>query len=358
MHVVHVGNSLGGTLPVSAAGGSRRRALGLGRGAVAQSGPDRKIGTGGFQPSEGARRTAAQCRWHVARVMCWVLLLGVGAPVHAQVRVVDDTSHPIELAEPARRIVSLAPHITELLFAAGAGDRVVGVVAYSNHPPAARHLPSVGSYTGVDTEAILALRPDLVVGWQGGNQPAELDLLAGLGVAVYRTDPRTLADIPRAIRQLGQLAGTRDFAEAAARTFEMGLAALAESHRNARRVSVFYQVWDAPIMTVGGDHWISQIIDLCGGTNVFAALKAPTPTVSLEAVLATAPEVILTGGMGDVKPAWLAQWRNWPQLPAVRSSNLHAINPDWLQRAGPRLLDGARAVCAALDQARTLPPAR
>lgn len=356
MHVVHVGNSLGGALPATAAVGSRRRALGLGQSAVPQSGPDRTIGTGGLEPAKAAGRTPARRWWHVAQVMWWALLLG--APVHAQVRVVDDTSLPIELAEPARRIVSLAPHITELLFAAGAGDRVVGVVAYSNHPPAARRLPSVGSYTGVDTEAILALRPNLVVGWQGGNQPAELDLLAGLGVAVYRTDPRTLADIPRAIRQLGRLAGTRDSAEAAARTFEVGLSALAESHRNARRVSVFYQVWDAPIMTVGGDHWISQIIDLCGGTNVFAALKAPTPTVSLEAVLATAPEVILTGGMGDVKPAWLAQWRNWPQLPAVRSGNLHVINPDWLQRAGPRLLDGARAVCAALDQARTIPPAR
>lgn len=356
MHVVHLGNSLGGGLPATHAGGSRRRAPGPGRSALAQNDPDRKIGTGGFNPAAAACRAAGRCRWHVALVTCWILLLE--APVHAQVRVVDDTGHPIERTVPARRIVSLAPHITELLFAAGAGDRVVGVVAYSDHPPAARRLPSVGSYTGVDTEAILALRPDLVVGWQGGNQPAELDLLAGLGIAVYRTDPRTLADIPLAIRQLGRLAGTRDSAEAAARTFETGLAVLAARHRNVRRVSVFYQVWDVPIMTIGGDHWISQIIDLCGGTNVFAALKAPTPTVSLEAVLAAAPEVILTGGMGDVKPAWLAQWRNWPQLPAVQAGNLHVINPDWLQRAGPRLLDGARAVCTALDQARTGPPGR
>lgn len=284
----------------------------------------------------------------------WLMLLGVqiGAPLQAQVSQSDDTGRRIELAAPAQRIVSLAPHVTELLFAAGAGSQVVGVVAYSDHPPAARGLPSVGSYTGIDVEAILALRPDLVVGWQGGNAPDQLDLLARMGLPVYRSDPRTLADIPASLRRLGRLAGTPEQAESAAAAFEAGLAALAESHREVRRLRVFYQVWDTPLMTVGGDHWISQVIALCGGDNPFAGMRNLTPTVSLEAVLAAAPEVILAGGMADAEPLWLAQWQRWRALPAVRGGHLYAINPDWLQRAGPRLLDGGRAVCAALDRAR------
>lgn len=289
----------------------------------------------------------------------WLMLLGmqVCTSLQAQVRQLDDTGRWVELAAPAQRIVSLAPHVTELLFAAGAGNRVVGGVAYSDYPPAARGLPSVGSYTGVDVEAILALRPDLVVGWQGGNAPDQLELLARMGLPVYRSDPRTLADIPASLRRLGRLAGTADRAESAADTFEAGLASLAESHREARRLRVFYQVWDTPLMTVGGGHWISQVIALCGGDNPFAGLRTLTPTVSLEAVLAAAPEVILAGGMAGAEPAWLTRWQAWRALPAVRGGHVYAINPDWLQRAGPRLLDGARAVCADLDRARADPTA-
>ena len=272
------------------------------------------------------------------------------------VQATDDTGLRITLAAPARRIVSLAPHVTELLFAAGAGDRVVGGVDYSDHPPAARKLRTVGSYTHVNVEAVLALEPDLVVGWRAGNRPEQLQQLEQLGLPVYRTDPQKLADIPAALRSLGRLAGTADQADTAAHAFEAGLAALAASHRAARRVRVFYQVWDQPLMTVGGGHWIDQAIALCGGENVFAGLRTSTPTVSLEAVLAAAPEVILAGGMGGKEPAWLAQWQQWPNLPAVRAGHLHAIDPDWLQRAGPRLLLGARAVCSALDQARADKP--
>lgn len=292
----------------------------------------------------------------LAAVMCGAL--AAGQAWAAALEVVDDSGQRITLVGPARRIVSLAPHVTELLFAAGAGNRVVGRVDYSDHPPIARGLPSVGSYTGVDVEAVLALAPDLVVGWQGGNRPSDLDRLVRLGLPVYRTDPVMLTDIAATLRKLGRLAGTTDRAEAAAQSFEGGLAELAASHRAARRVRVFYQVWDQPLMTVGGGHWIDQVITLCGGENVFADLRTPTPTVSLEAVLAAAPEVILAGGMGGKEPAWLARWRQWPALPAVRAGHLHAIDPDWLQRAGPRLLLGARAVCGALDQARADKPAR
>ena len=289
------------------------------------------------------------------------VMFGALAASHAwaaALEVVDDSGQRITLVGPARRIVSLAPHVTELLFAAGAGDRVIAGVDYSDHPPAARRLRTVGSYTDVNVEAVLALRPDLVVGWRAGNRPEQLQQLEQLGLPVYRTDPQRLADIPAALRSLGRLAGTADQADTAAHAFEAGVAALAASHPDGRRVRVFYQVWDQPLMTVGGGHWIDQVITLCGGENVFADLRTPTPTVSLEAVLAAAPEVILAGGMGGKEPAWLARWRQWPALPAVRAGHLHAIDPDWLQRAGPRLLLGARAVCGALDQARADKPAR
>lgn len=290
-------------------------------------------------------------------MLACVMLCALGArhAWAAALEAVDDSGQRITLAGPAKRIVSLAPHVTELLFAAGAGDRLIAGVDYSDHPPAARRLRTVGSYTDVNVEAVLALQPDLVVGWRSGNRPEQLHQLEQLGLPVYRTDPDRLADIPAALRNLGRLAGSRERAEAAARAFEAGLAELATGHRAARRVRVFYQVWNQPLMTVGGGHWIDQVITLCGGENVFADLRTPTPTVSLEAVLAAAPEVMLAGGMGGREPAWLAQWQQWPDLPAVRAGHLYAIDPDWLQRAGPRLLLGARAVCAALDRARPGP---
>lgn len=283
------------------------------------------------------------------------LLLGfcIASTVQAAIEVRDDLGRPIKLDAPARRIVSLAPHITEQLFAAGAGDRVVGVVQYSDYPAAAQSLPRVGGYSNLDLEAVLALKPDLIIGWHSGNRAHQLERLDGLGIALYLSEPRKLDDIAHGLERLGELAGTPEPAREAARRFRERHAALAARYRQTTPVSLFYQLWNQPLMTVNDQHLIADVIRLCGGRNVFGSLPQLTPTVSEEAVLAADPAVIVASGMGESRPEWLDRWRRWPSLQAVRQDGLHFIPPDLIQRHTPRILDGAERLCGFLEQART-----
>lgn len=283
---------------------------------------------------------------------CLVWLLCLPLWTQAAITVSDGSGRRITLAQPAQRIVSLAPHLTELLFAAGAGEQVVGVVSYSNWPPAARGLPEVGSYNALDLERVLALRPDLVLAWSSGNNSAQLERLEHLGLTVYRHEPHVPEDIPHMLEQIGLLAGSAVVADAAAAQWRTRLQHLRVQHAQAEPLTVFYQVWHQPLMTVSGAHLISAAIELCGGRNVFAALPVLAPQVSLEAVLAADPQVIIASGMAEERPDWLDDWKRWPQLVAVRDHNLYFIPPDLLQRAGPRFIDGAERLCAALEQAR------
>ncbi len=280
------------------------------------------------------------------------VLLGQPCSANAQIELTDDAGQRIVLAEPARRIVSLAPHITEILFAAGAGERVVGVVAYSDYPEAARALPQVGGYTQIDLEAIVGLRPDLVIGWRSGNRDAHLARLQAMGIPVFLNEPRNLDDVARSLEQVGRLAGSEDAARAAATAFRARHAALAARHASQPPVRTFYQIWDRPLMTINDEHLIADVIRLCGGSNVFGSLTQLAPTIGVEAVLAANPEAIVASGMGDARPEWLDQWARWPQLEATRRDNLFFIPPELIQRHTPRILDGAERLCAQLETAR------
>ena len=284
------------------------------------------------------------------------LLLGHAATAGAQIELTDDAGQRIVLAQPAQRIVSLAPHVTEILFAAGAGERVVGVVAYSDYPQAARALPQVGGYTQVDLEAIVSLRPDLVIGWRSGNRDAHLARLQAMGIPVYLNEPRSLDGVARSLEQFGRLAGSEDAAHAAATAFRARHAALAARYAGQPPVRTFYQIWDRPLMTINDEHLIADVIRLCGGSNVFGSLSQLAPTIGVEAVLAANPEAIVASGMGDARPEWLDQWARWPQLEATRRDNLFFIPPDLIQRHTPRILDGAERLCAQLETARTRRP--
>lgn len=276
----------------------------------------------------------------------------VATPLHAELAVVDDAGRNVRLARPAQRIVSLAPHVTELLFAAGAGPHVVGAVAYSDYPEAARKLPRVGGYGNIDMEAIAALKPDLVIAWKTGNRDAHLDKLAALGIAVYVNEPRSLDDVARSLESLGALAGTERAGRAAADAFRAQRDELARRYGGRPRVRMFYQIWDKPLMTINDEHLISDAIRLCGGENVFGALPQLAPTIGVESVLAVDPEVIVASGMGEARPDWLDQWKRWPKLAAAAADNLYFIPPELIQRHTPRLLDGAAQLCRFLDEAR------
>jgi iron complex transport system substrate-binding protein len=275
------------------------------------------------------------------------------APSFAEITAVDASGHTVKLAQPAKRIVSLAPHLTEQLFAAGAGGRIVGAVDFSDYPPEARALPRIGNYANLDLEAIAALKPDLALAWQSGSNSGQLARLAALGVPVYVDEPRTLEDIARNLETLGMLTGSPGTARKAAQDFRARLDDLRQRHAARPSVRTFYQVWNQPLLTVNGRHLISAVIELCGGENIFAASGPLTPTVSTEAVLAARPEAIVASGMDEARPEWLDQWRRWPELAAVKADNLFFIPPDIIQRHTPRLLDGAARMCEQLEQARS-----
>ena len=271
----------------------------------------------------------------------------------ADIVVKDDTGQEVRLKQPARRIVSLAPHITEVLFAAGAGERVVGTVSYSDYPQAAKSIALVGTYTQFDLEAIVALKPDLVIGWFSGNLPASIDKLRRLGLPVFLSQPDHIEDVARTLEQFGRLAGSETIADAAARRFREHHAQLQARYANRPPVEVFYEVWNQPLMTINGHQIISDILRLCGAHNVFAELPTLAPQVTEESVLAANPEAIIASGMGEARPEWLDQWKHWPQLIAVARGNLFFVPPQLIQRHTPRMLDGAERACADIETART-----
>ncbi|MDQ6916320.1 MAG: cobalamin-binding protein [Pseudomonadota bacterium] len=264
----------------------------------------------------------------------------------------DAVGTRIELAAPAQRIVSLAPHATELLFAAGAGNRVVGVLAPADWPPEAADVARVGDARAIDLERVVALRPDLAVAWPY-LAPAQIERLRELGIAVYLSDPHTPEAIADDLERLGTLAGTSESAQRSASDFRARLVAVRSRQRGGARVRVFYEIWHQPLYTIGGGHLISAAIDRCGGENVFASLAMPAPSVSVEGVIAAAPEAIVAGTDGAVRPLWLDAWQSWPSVPAVARGNLFVVDANLLHRAGPRFVDGIEALCSALDRART-----
>ncbi|PLW83046.1 cobalamin-binding protein [Kineobactrum sediminis] len=264
----------------------------------------------------------------------------------------DFLGRSVQLEAPARRIVALAPHIVENLFSAGAGNRLVGVVSYSNFPEAARGLPLVGSYNAFSLEQIIAAQPDLILMWGSGNGAGALQKLERLGIPVFVSELRQLADIPASIRKLGILAGTTARSEPEARRLEREFGRLAARFQDKRPLSVFYQIWHEPLQTVNGEHLISQVIGLCGGSNIFADAPTLAPRINLESVLARNPDVIVAGGMSAAAPAWLGDWHRYPTLGAVIGNGLVAINPDHMQRPTARILEGAQDLCARLDSLR------
>jgi iron complex transport system substrate-binding protein len=275
---------------------------------------------------------------------------------HAAVSAVDDAGNTVTLSAPAERVIGLSPHITELIYAAGGGAKLVGAVSYSDYPPAAQQVPRVGDNRSLDLERIVALKPDLIVVWRHGNAQQQLDKLRELHIPLFFSEPRRLDDVATSLTRLGVLLDTSSVAQGAADTYRHDIAQLRERYANRTPVSVFYQVWDQPLMTLNGEHVISDVIALCGGRNVFAALKPLAPTVSTEAVLAANPDAIVTSSQGATAPdkplPGLDRWRAWPTLTAVAHGNLFAIDGDLLTRPAPRIAQGAAELCKDLDLAR------
>lgn len=291
-----------------------------------------------------------QKRWAAVGLM---LAIFATSAVYADTRVEveDDLGHIIRLERPAQRVVALAPHLVEVIYAVGSGDRLVGAVDHSDFPANAQTKPRVGSYVAFSTEAILRLQPDLVLAWYSGNGPQQLAQIRALGIPVYFTEPRKLEDIGLAMEKIGVLTGSPS-AQQARQQFDATLNALTGTYARRQPLDVFYQVWNEPLQTVNDEHMISDIIRRCGGRNVFASTQTLAPQVSVESVLRLNPQVIVASGMAEERPDWLDDWRRWSGLRAVKNEQLKFIPPDIIQRSTPRILQGAQMMCEHLQQAR------
>lgn len=271
-------------------------------------------------------------RWLPAALCCLSCSLAAGA------------------AAPARRIVSLAPNLTELTFTAGAGDKLVGVDQYSDFPAAARAIPRIGDAFRVDFERVLALRPDVVLAWDTGTSAGVIERLRDLKVTVQPLSTQRLADVGKALREIGRLADTSATADAAAREFEQQIAALRAEYAGRTVLAVFLQVNDKPLYTVNGRQIMSEIVELCGGRNVFAQLDKFAPEVGVEAVIAANPQVIVATDYSGVSA--VTQWQRWPNIAAVKNGNIYNLPPDDVTRATTRLARGAAELCRTLESAR------
>ncbi|HTT09531.1 MAG TPA: cobalamin-binding protein [Burkholderiaceae bacterium] len=281
----------------------------------------------------------------------WAALLLACTGAVAEVRAVDDAGNTVVLAQPAQRIVSLAPHITEQLFAIGAGARIVGTTEYSDYPAAARRIPRIARAHNVDLERVAAAHPDLIVVWGTGFPPPVIEAIKRLGVPVYVDEPGAIESIAISMERLGVLLAHPEAAQVAA-AFRARVAALQAQYAGRRQVAVFYQIWAEPLMTLGGRHVLSEGIRICGGRNVFEGLAPIAPQVSIEAVVAAQPEIIVTAE-ADARPSGaLDMWRRFPQIPAVAHDQLVTLDANRINRHTPRMLEELALLCARIDAAR------
>lgn len=283
--------------------------------------------------------------------VAWLALLWALAAGAQPVRVTDDSGRTITLPRPPQRIITLGAHLAEQLFALGAGDRVVGVSRFTDFPAEARQRPVIGDAVAIHHEAIAQLKPDLVLVWRSGFPERARAPLQALGVPVFESEIRSVAELAGSLRTLGRLLGRAEAGDTQAKAIEQQWAALQAEYAGRAPVRVFYQLWHQPLMTVNRQHLIHQAIAACGGRNLFAELPALTPTVSWEAAVQRNPQVIALAGAPSDHPE-LARWPEFPGVDAVKYQRFAMVDGDLINRMGPRFVQGARQLCTAIDKAR------
>ena len=283
----------------------------------------------------------------------FLLLFLLTVNAFAEISLPQTDGSVLRLESPAKRVITLAPNLAEMMFDAGAGAYLLATVEYSNFPDEAASLPRIGDAFRFDLEQIMALQPDLVIAWSSGNPAAALDRLEELGFKVWRTELRQPGDIAFFLRNVALATGNGAAGENAAMAIEQRLAALSEKYLGKPMVSYFYQVAERPLFTLNGAHIVSQGLTLCGGQNVFADEPVLAPQISRESVLVADPDVLLAPHLPQ-DPDPLGHWRNWPRLKAVQNGALYYLAADKISRATPRMLDSLEYACTLLDQNRSL----
>jgi len=287
----------------------------------------------------------------VASKGLYLLLCVLSLPATA-LEITDDAGAQITFSTPPQRIISLAPNLTELAYAAGLGDSLVAVSAYSDYPAAAQKLPQVGDAFRLDWEQLLALKPDLILAWGSGLSAQDRSAFEKLKLKILVLEPRRLDDIPRTLRMLGKIAGTQVAAEIGAQDFEKSRLALQQQYAKKENVRAYFQIGSVPYLTINGAHIISDVLHLCGAENVFVNVPMLVTAISEEALVKAQPQILL--GMASTKNQEIETLQMWRTLPlrAVRQKKIGFVHPDLISRATPRILLGAAQMCADIDAAR------
>lgn len=284
------------------------------------------------------------------RSLILLLLLLLAPDIRPEIKVVDDLGGELELKDPARRIVSLAPHLTEIMFYLGMGNNVVGTVRFSDFPARAKEIPVVGDAFAVSVEGIVGLNPDLVVAWASGGSNEAVNKLRSLGIPVYYSEPETLADVAGSAARIARLAGHGDSGEYAQEKFLASLEKLKQDREGGDRPRVFFQVSSHDLYTINGNHLIGQAISHCGGDNIFGFSRIPVPLVSNEAVLVAAPDIIIFSKGLSLESSWKERWSKFKGIPAVADGRLYEVSADLITRPGFRMLEGIEQLCGFINE--------
>ncbi|WP_193050835.1 cobalamin-binding protein [Pseudoalteromonas undina] len=261
---------------------------------------------------------------------------------------------PQALADKPLRIVALAPHIVENLYAIGAGDLIVGTLDYADYPQEATKIERIGGYNGISIEKLLMLKPDMVIAWKSGNQAEDLAQIKRLGIELHLSNPRYIEGVAKEILKLGRLTGHIEQSKKVAEAFTAKLNAIKAAQHNKTMLTGFYQLWPEPMMTVSKNTWINQLIETCQVTNVFADSDTDYPQISIENVIVTKPQVIIIPDEKSKRVIPTVNWQQWPEIPAVKYEQFISVNADLLHRFSPRMLDGLAQMCDKIEVSREL----
>lgn len=263
----------------------------------------------------------------------------------------DDAGRQVSIEQPAMRIVTLAPHLTEQLFSLGVGERIIATVEYSDYPKAALSIPRIGGAEDISAEVILALQPDLVLAWDSGSPTEVLTLLESLGVAVYRASSQSLLGVSKTLADIAVLTQQSVTAAPLIAAFNADIEKVVSLYRNKRTVSVFYQLWYEPLMTANKQQMINEMITICGGSNLFAEQAEVVPQTSVESIVVLNPEIIFAPEQGT-PVNWQKRWQAWPEISAVSEQHLYTLNADLINRPTLRSVQGLQQICDLLDKVR------
>ena len=257
--------------------------------------------------------------------------------------------HSTDLQATALRVITLSPHTTELAYAAGLGDNLVGVSAYSDYPPQAQEIEQISDYRSMNIERIVALQPDLVIAWKGGNPEKQLNQLKAFNIPIFYSNPKTLEEIASTIEALGKHTANPSFARAQADELRSQVAALRKKYQQRKPISYFYTFDAKSLMTNNGAAWPQPLFSLCGGENIFADSKAAYPMVNIEEIMARAPQAVFYSTRSKQPLEW-QQWQNL--IPAVKNNHVFKLIGDSLGRPTPRAIQAAEQICQYFDKIR------